>query len=372
MESGTATTGTSVKERSDQQQVLDGSSIMELVENDEAFSSFVDHKFKELDKDNDGQLSVKELKPAVADIGAALGLPVQGSSPVSDNIYSEVLNEFTHGQQEKVSKTEFKEVLSDILIGMAAGLKRDPVVILRIEGEDLLEFIDGPSYDAEMVSIFSQLGCSEEDASLRDCIVKAFGKLTVDQGMPPCSDSWVMSHIVEPALKSWDGYDQGVPVSQVTFLEEFKKVAKHVAQNLKEQPVIVAHSENTFDGSGIKRLLSNKFDLDKSLNAALENVPKDKHRRTLTGHLHVALDLVAPSAGLPPIGAVEQIDQIVVDVFRAIHADEGKMVKEDEFKKLLTEILGTIMVQLEDKPIAVSSNCVVHEPLESCSSILQP
>ncbi|KAE8667372.1 putative aquaporin PIP2-6-like [Hibiscus syriacus] len=370
METSTATTGTSVKEKSDQQ-VLDGSSIMELVENDEVFSSFVDHKFKELDKDNDGQLSVKELKPAVADIGAALGLPVQGSSPVSDNIYSEVLNEFTHGQQEKVSKTEFKEVLSDILLGMAAGLKRDPVVILRIEGEDLLEFIDGPSYDEEMLSVFSQIGCSD-DASLLDCIVKAFGKLTVDHGMPPCSDSWVMSNIVEPALKSWDGYDEGVPVSKITFLEELKKVAKHVAQNLREQPVIVAHSENTFDGSGIKRFLSNKFELDRSLNAALQNVPRDRHGKISTDCLRVVLDEVAPSAGLPPIGAVEQIDDVVADVFRTAHADDGKMVKEDEFKKLLTEILWSLMLKLEENPVAVSSNCVVHEPLESSSSILQP
>ncbi|KAE8724694.1 putative aquaporin PIP2-6-like [Hibiscus syriacus] len=372
METSTATTGTSVKEKSDQQQVLDGSSIMGLVENDEVFSNFVDHKFKELDKDNDGQLSVKELKPAVADIGAAFGLLVQGSSPVSDNIYYEVLNEFTHGQQEKVSKAEFKEALLDILPGIAASLKRDPVVILRIEGEDLLDFIDGPSYDAEMVSVFSQIRCSDDDASLLDCIVKAFGKLTVDHGMPPCSDSWVMSNTVEPALKSWDGYDQGVPVSKITFLEEFRKVAKHVAQNLKEQPVIVAHSENTFDGRGIKRLLSNKFELNRSLNAALQNVPRDSHGKISTACLRVVLDEVAPSAGLPPIGAVEQIDQVVADVFGTIHADEGKMVKEDELKNLVTEILWSIMLQLEENPIAVSSNCVVHEPLESSSSVLQP
>ena len=68
---------------------------------------------------------------------------------------------------------------------------------------------------------------------------------------------------MEPALQSWDGNDQEKPVSQETFLVEFKKVAERVAQNLKDQPVIVAHSENTFDGSGIRRLLSNKFELDK-------------------------------------------------------------------------------------------------------------
>lgn len=72
-------------------QVLDGSDIMELVENEEVFSSFVDHKFQELDRDCDGKLSVKELEPAVADIGAALGLPAQGTSADSDHIYSEVL-----------------------------------------------------------------------------------------------------------------------------------------------------------------------------------------------------------------------------------------------------------------------------------------
>lgn len=70
--------------------VLDGSDIEELVENRDAFNSYVDHKFQELDRDRDGKLSVKELEPAVADIGAALGLPAQGSSPDSDHIYSEV------------------------------------------------------------------------------------------------------------------------------------------------------------------------------------------------------------------------------------------------------------------------------------------
>ncbi|XP_022749192.1 uncharacterized protein LOC111298728 [Durio zibethinus] len=255
---------------------------------------------------------------------------------------------------------------------MAAGLKRDPIVILRIDGEDLLEFINGPSYEAEMAPLFSQI--RSDDASLRDCIIKALEKLTVDQGMPPSSDSWVMSNIAEPALRSWDwrGNDQEKPVPQETFLEEFKKVAERVTQNLKEQPVIVAHSENTFDGSGIKRLLSSKFELDKSLNAALENVPKVRNGKISKEYLRVVLDVVAPSAGLPPTGAFEQIDKVVADIFNMKNADDVKMVKEDEFKKLLKDFLGSIMLQLEGNPISVSSNSVVHEPLASSSSLLQP
>lgn len=73
--------------------IVDGSEIMKLVENKEVFTSFVDDKFQELDRDNDGKLSVKELQPAVADLGAALGLPPQGASPDSDQIYSQVTTE---------------------------------------------------------------------------------------------------------------------------------------------------------------------------------------------------------------------------------------------------------------------------------------
>ncbi|KAL1362311.1 hypothetical protein HN51_010578 [Arachis hypogaea] len=354
-------------------QVLDGSNIMELVGNEAVFSNFVDHKFQELDRDRDGKLSVKELQPAVADIGAALGLPAQGSNPDSDHIYYEVLNEFTHGKQEKVSKSEFKEVLSDILLGMAAGLKRDPIVILRIDGEDLLEFLNGPSYEAEMASIFSQIGSPQK--SLRHHIVEAFSKLTVDQGIPPASDSWVFSNIVEPVLLSQGGPDWDKPLAsenQETFLEGFKKVALCVAERLKEQPVIVAHSENTFDGSGVKRLLSNKFEFDKTLNSVVENLPKDKNGKISKEYLRLALDGVSPSAGLPPFGAIEEMDKVIGEVFKMMNADDAKMVKEDEFKKLLTEILGSIMLQLEGNPISVSSNSVVHEPLGSSSSLLKP
>ncbi|TXG64721.1 hypothetical protein EZV62_011715 [Acer yangbiense] len=366
------TSGRKKSDQQQQQQVLDGSDIMELVENKEVFSDFVDHKFQVLDRDNDGHLSVNELQPAVADIGAALGLPAQGTSSDSDHIYTEVLNEFTHGTQKKVSKTEFKEVLSDILLGMAAGLKRDPIVILRIDGEDLLEFINGPAYEPEMVSIFSEIESS--DGSLRDYIIKALDKLTVDQGMPPSADTWVISNIVEPAMQSCAINEQDdKPITQETFLVAFKKLADCVAQRLQEQPVIVAHSENTFNGNGINRLLSNKFELDKAMNAALENVPKDRNGKLSKDYLRIALDALAPSACLPPLGAIDQMDKVVSEVFKMVNCDDGKIIKEDEFKKILLEILGSIMLQLEGNPISISSNSVVHEPLATPSTtLLQP
>jgi hypothetical protein len=89
-----------------------------------------------------------------------------------------------------VSKTEFRAVLSDILLGMAAGLKRDPIVILRIDGEDLQEFVERPGFETEAVAIFSEL--QSESAPLSKCLMEGLKQLAVEHGMPPSSDPWVM------------------------------------------------------------------------------------------------------------------------------------------------------------------------------------
>lgn len=350
-------------------QVLDGSDIWELVENKGAFAKFVENKFRHLDADGDGRLSLRELQPAVADIGAAIGLPARGSSAQADHIYSEVLNEFTHGKQDSVSKPEFQHVLSDILLGMAAGLKRDPIMILRMDGEDLNEFAESTAYEAEVVAIFSQI--ESGDASLRRCLPAALRQLTVDHGMPPASDSLVMEKIIEPALQELLPADQlDRPASQEVFFQEFKKYLGVIARRLQECPIIVAHTENTFDGAGIRKILSNKFEFDKLLDSVWGDVPKEHKDRTSKKYLRVAFDRLAASVNLPPYGAVDQVDAVVNEAFKMANADDGKAVDEAEFKKLLTEILGAVMLQLDGSAIAVSTNTVLHEPMSTSSTLL--
>ncbi|XP_047047769.1 uncharacterized protein LOC124652770 [Lolium rigidum] len=351
-------------------QVLDGSDIRELVENKVEFAKFVENKFRHLDRDGDGRLSVRELQPAVADIGAAIGLPARGSSAQADHIYSEVLNEFTQGKQDSVSKQEFQVVLSDILLGMAAGLQRDPIVILRMNGEDLNEFVDSSTYETEAVAIFSQV--QSGNASLRQCLAAALRQLTVDQGMPPVSDSLVVENIIEPATQQLSADQLDGPASQEAFFQEFRKYLGIIAHRLQERPVIVAHSENTFDGAGVKKILSNKAEFDKLLDSMWGDVPKEHKDRTSKKYIRVAFDRMAASVNLPPYGAVDQVDAVVNEAFKMVNAEDGKPVDEAEFKKLLTEVLGAVMLQLDGKTISVSSNTVLHEPMSTPSSLLSP
>lgn len=251
---------------------------------------------------------------------------------------------------------------------MADGLKRDDIVILRIDGEDLLEFLEGPSFEPEMLSIFSEIESSNETYS--EHLIRALEKLKVDQGMPPAKDTWVKSNLIDVALQSCSFLEE--PIAKETVLVHFKKVGEIVAELLKEQPVIVAHRENVVDGSGVKRILSNKFELDKTLSCAVHSVPRDPSGKLSNEYLRAALEFMAPSAGLPLVGAVHQMDNVIDEAFKTLNATETKMVEEEEFKKLLTEVLANMLSQLEDSPITVSTNSVLHEPLASSSGASDP
>lgn len=71
---------------------------------------------------------------------------------------------------------------------------------------------------------------------------------------------------MEPSLESCTrdcNDDEQLVSAQEAFLKEVKKVLENIVERLREQPVIVAHTENTYDGSAIKNLVANKFETDK-------------------------------------------------------------------------------------------------------------
>lgn len=74
---------------------------------------------------------------------------------------------------------------------MGTEVKKDPVLILRIDGEDLKDFVESARFEPEAATIFSQL--EKADTSLHKCLTMALGQLSVDHGIPPPSDPWVTS-----------------------------------------------------------------------------------------------------------------------------------------------------------------------------------
>ena len=64
-----------------------------------------------------------------------------------------------------------------------------------------------------------------------------------------------------------------------------------------------------------------------------------------------------------------QVDAVVEESIKTVGVEEGKAADEAEFKKSLTDILRAIMLRLNDNPVFISTDIVVHEPLSGSSTL---
>ncbi|KAM7265620.1 hypothetical protein ACFE04_003303 [Oxalis oulophora] len=139
-----------------------------------------------------------------------------------------------------------------------------------------------------------------------------------------------------------------------------KKKIDEVRSNVVEpalQSCATIHEQEKL-GSVIKRLLSNKFELDKTLNTTLEIVPRDRSWKFSKQYLQVALDFVGPSAGLPPNDAVEQVDKVIAKILIVTNDVETKDFVAEVGEESLPKIYGGLakLTSLQD---------VTLPPLES-------
>ncbi|KAJ7518604.1 hypothetical protein O6H91_20G000400 [Diphasiastrum complanatum] len=344
------------------QTVFDGSQIVHLVESDEAFSKFVDHKFAALDiSPRDGGLSRQELQPAVSELGIALGLPPRGLSPDSDHIYDEVLTEFFHGRKDQatISKADFASTLRDVLLGIADGLKRNPISVLQIDGSELRKYAESPEFEVDAVGVFSQIDSNSEGAIDGSRIEEVLQSRSLLQKLPPgCEEA--TKYLSETAIKKV-GVDTSSKLDQTAFINVLKQILLTIASLLQEKPLNAAYNESNYDGSGITNLLRDKEALKNAEDELWNIMPKDHKGNATTDGLVLGLDAIAPAAGLPPMGAVDEMDHVYQDALKV--AQEGKQgsMNQEEFEKSLLAILGSIMLQLQGKPITIKKSSIVND-----------
>ena len=105
-------------------EVLDGSKLHQLMQDEDEFDRFLNEKFDKLDADKSGRLSRDELRPAFLKLGELLGLPPPGTQrevdAYVDSIFRGVVSE---DLSEEVDRERFVSTAKEILQGIAATLE---------------------------------------------------------------------------------------------------------------------------------------------------------------------------------------------------------------------------------------------------------
>lgn len=100
-------------------------------------------------------------------------------------LIGQVLGEFLKGKRESVTKEEFASILRDMLLGVADGLERDPVVLRTLSGSELESYAKSNNFVVDAVGVFSELEKGSDGKVHGSAIKQALGRLSVHQGMPP-------------------------------------------------------------------------------------------------------------------------------------------------------------------------------------------
>jgi len=237
------------------------------------------------------------------------------------------------------------------------GLEREPVAISSLNGSELERWAQSAEFEIEAVAAFGSLDSDMSGKVKAGAIKNAMKRVSVNQGMPPQTHAAVSKYI-DTALQEI-GINVAQELDQFQFVDVYRKVSLALAKHLHVQPLTVAHTEKVFDGSSISQLIKDKHALDLALDLAWEIMPKASNGSAPKSYLRVGLDTLAPYAGLPPVGSVPEMDTVVNEAFKMIDDDSMGKVDKPEFDKCMMEVLGGIMLQLEGKPIGVSSSGVV-------------
>ncbi|KAH0984005.1 hypothetical protein GBA52_011182 [Prunus armeniaca] len=119
-------------------EVLDGATIVNFVEDEEAFNLAVHHRFGNLDTNHDGILSYTEMLKELQSLRVFethYGIDVKPDPEEIAHVYDSLFVQFDHDSNGAVDLEEFKAETKRMMLAMANGMGFLPVqMVLEEDG----------------------------------------------------------------------------------------------------------------------------------------------------------------------------------------------------------------------------------------------
>lgn len=127
-------------------EVLDGATIREFVEDEQAFNGSVDDRFASLDTNHDGLLSYSEMARELRSLRVVeTHFGVDEVKPTHDELrqlYGSLFSQFDHDGSGAVDLEEFRAETREMMLAVAGGLGFLPVQMVVEEGSFLKRAVD--------------------------------------------------------------------------------------------------------------------------------------------------------------------------------------------------------------------------------------
>ena len=126
-------------------EVLDSTTIINFLEDKEAFSVSVRHRFAQLDTDQDGLLCYAEMLRELQSLRVLethFGIDVKTDPDEVSEVYSSLFAHFDHDSDGAVGLEEYMEETKKMMLGMASGMGLLPVQMILEEDSLLMKAVE--------------------------------------------------------------------------------------------------------------------------------------------------------------------------------------------------------------------------------------
>ncbi|KAL5123056.1 hypothetical protein HKD37_02G003728 [Glycine soja] len=129
-------------------EILDGATIVNFLEDEEAFSVSVLNRFTHLDTDNDGLLSYAEMLKELQNLRVLethFGIDVEPDPDELARVYEALFLQFDHNLNGTIDLEEFNKETKQMMLAMADGLGFLPVQMVLEEDSILKKAVERES-----------------------------------------------------------------------------------------------------------------------------------------------------------------------------------------------------------------------------------
>lgn len=129
-------------------EILDGATIVNFLEDEEAFTISVCNRFAHLDTNHDGLLSYAEMLKELQSLRVLethFGIDVEPDPDELARVYESLFVQFDHNLNGTIDLEEFKKETKQMMLAMADGLGFLPVQMVLEEGSILKKAVERES-----------------------------------------------------------------------------------------------------------------------------------------------------------------------------------------------------------------------------------
>ncbi|CAI5947469.1 unnamed protein product [Closterium sp. NIES-64] len=340
-------------------EILDGKKILELVQDEAAFTAHLTAAFDELDADKSGTLSRAELRPAFLRIARLGGLPEPGSRAELDRAVDAVFGLREGGDDERgvLGKDEFVLLSKDVLTDIATSLAAEPLLVQVFNGAALRHVAGSAEQRAAVAeAAFKEMDKDGSGKLSKQELLPVLAALGID-GMPPpqVADAMLSALLEEYAAGAEE-------MEREQFEELFSQLAAGMADLLEAQPAIAVEAAVVLNGGMLRKMLASKELFEEEASALFADWDVSKSGQLSRADVISGLRRLGMAWGLPPQQGGE-MDALFADLFAAADFDSSGSVDRDEFSALLFALLTSIAQQLEQNPIVLGVSVVVDLPM---------